>query len=338
MRYLKITLIFITLITTSCFLHKINVGTFPDFPVNMGNINSEFDDYNSSSPTLGGTSPFCFSTNRNSQGKNFDVIYKLLDILMNRETEDLNVSENTRSNLDVYNQNLNINEALIRINTKYDELGPYLIPAERGTRELGNGNMNSNKYCLLYSSNESGNFDIMFTQNITNNNYSSPQKISFLNSTFDDIYPTLSYDSSKMYFCSNRSGDFDIYYCTIKKNGLLSAFSDTSKNYVIRDTILSSSYEDKCPFIIGNLMIFTSNRLGGFGGFDLYYSTFSDGKWSLPANFGEKINSKYDEYRPIIKEFGLEFTNDFMIFSSNRSGGKGGFDLYYVGIKKMIKY
>ena len=27
-----------------------------------------------------------------------------------------------------------------------------------------------------------------------------------------------------------------------------------------------------------------------------------------------------------------EFNNDFMIFSSNRPGGLGGFDLYYVGI------
>jgi len=26
-----------------------------------------------------------------------------------------------------------------------------------------------------------------------------------------------------------------------------------------------------------------------------------------------------------------------MIFSSNRPGGKGGFDLYHVGIKKMMQ-
>jgi len=29
-----------------------------------------------------------------------------------------------------------------------------------------------------------------------------------------------------------------------------------------------------------------------------------------------------------------EFDNNFMLFSSNRPGGKGGFDLYYVGVKK----
>jgi hypothetical protein len=28
------------------------------------------------------------------------------------------------------------------------------------------------------------------------------------------------------------------------------------------------------------------------------------------------------------------FINDLMIFSSNRPGGKGGFDLYYAGIPR----
>ncbi len=30
-----------------------------------------------------------------------------------------------------------------------------------------------------------------------------------------------------------------------------------------------------------------------------------------------------------------EFANDFMLFSSNRPEGKGGFDLYYVDIEKI---
>ncbi len=48
--------------------NKYNTGTFPDVPVNMSNINSEYDDYNSTSPILGNTSPLCFSSKRNSQG------------------------------------------------------------------------------------------------------------------------------------------------------------------------------------------------------------------------------------------------------------------------------
>jgi len=105
---------------------------------------------------------------------------------------------------------------------------------------------------------------------------------------------------------------------------------------VQKDAVLSSESDDKCPFISNDMLVFTSNRTGGYGGFDLYYSRRENGKWSTPVNFGPKINTAYDEYRPIIRpEYG--FTNDFMLFSSNRPGGKGGFDLYYVGIDKFLK-
>lgn len=81
-------------------------------------------------------------------------------------------------------------------------------------------------------------------------------------------------------------------------------------------------------------MVFTSNRPGGYGGYDLYYSKYKEGKWQSPVNFGNRINTKYDEFRPIVR-LEDEFKNDFMLFSSNRPEGKGGFDLYYVGIDKI---
>ena len=86
----------------------------------------------------------------------------------------------------------------------------------------------------------------------------------------------------------------------------------------------------------GNLMVFVSNNSSGFGGYDLWYSMFENGIWNEPQNFGSEINTEFDEYRPVIEYF-PESNNDLMIFSSNRPGGKGGFDLYYTGIKKMIK-
>jgi len=43
-------------------------------------------------------------------------------------------------------------------------------------------------------------------------------------------------------------------------------FPNQSGTQVIKDTDLSSAYNDKCPFILDNLMVFTSDRPGGFGG------------------------------------------------------------------------
>ena len=83
-------------------------------------------------------------------------------------------------------------------------------------------------------------------------------------------------------------------------------------------------------------MVFTSNRPGGMGGFDLYYSIFRNGNWSSPVNFGPRINTSSDEYRPVLGS-NPDFTNQFMMFSSNRTGGKGGFDLYFTGVEFPVK-
>ena len=100
--------------------------------------------------------------------------------------------------------------------------------------------------------------------------------------------------------------------------------------------IINSTYHDKCPYTDGELLVFASDRPGGFGGFDLYYSRRNGDTWSEPVNFGQRVNSEYSEYRPVIMMF-YEFQNDLMLLSSDRPGGKGGYDLYYVGIAKMIE-
>ena len=63
------------------------------------------------------------------------------------------------------------------------------------------------------------------------------------------------------------------------------------------------------------------------------YKYFTGSFPETPTNLTE-FNTEYDEFRPIVRpQWG--FSNDFMLFSSNRPGGKGGFDLYYVGVDKI---
>ena len=317
-------------------------GSFPDSPVNMGDINSKYDDYNSTSQNLGSTSPLCFSTNRNSRGGNFDIIYKLLDVNMSLVNGKLTVGESSANYLnDVVYENNNLNDALSKINTEADELGPNLIG--QGVKSNGSTDMFNQyqSYILLYANNESGNLDIKYVENLNQEKYNKPKQVVFLNSSKDDAYPSLMWHSLNfysIYFCSNRDGGFDIYKADLDSTkDLLGNLSDSAEKTITKDAVLSSAGDDKCPYICNNVLVFTSNRAGGFGGFDLYYSLLVNGEWSAPVNFGPAINSQYDEYRPIIESI-QGFTNDFMIFSSNRPGGKGGFDLYYVGVKKMIVF
>ena len=329
----------ILLVITSCepfgIGRKSYIGEFPATPVNFTEINSQYDDYNSASPFIGEIFPLCFSSTRDSGGSEFSIIYKLISIQFSKATGKLSIFEYSGFPLmDVTIENANISGALTKINTTSDELGPYMV--SKG-RKFNGTNMNGRyeSYIFLYSSNKSGNQNIMFTENITDENYSIPIKVNFLNSEYDDAYPTFNKEFSEIYFTSNRGSTFDIYKVDVDNSkDIVDVLTNGSNSEIEKVISLSSEYDDKCPYIVGDYMVFSSNRVGGYGGYDLYYSKYENGEWQSPVNFGEKINTEYDEFRPIVRPQ-YDFTNDFMLFSSNRPGGLGGFDLYYVGIPKF---
>lgn len=305
--------------------YKYNTGSLPETPVNLEAFNTQYDDYNSTAPTMGYLIPFCFSTNRNSQGNDFDVIYQPMNVNFDKTTGELTVS-NQYSNWGIYKEEYNIIEAGIdKIKSVGNEFGPNLII----TRDF-----NDTYFSLLYASDVSGDFQINFISNLSQANFTDPKEVSFLNSEFDDLYPCFNSNNTKIYFCSNREEDnFDFYSVNVDPEmDLESLLSDDAQHEINKEEALSSTADDKCPFIFGNKMVFASNREGGYGGFDLYYCIYENGKWSQPVNFGEGINSEFDEYRPILIDEGVSYNQLMMVFSSNRTGGKGGFDLYFVGV------
>lgn len=305
-------------------------GTIPETPANLTEINSEYDDYNSYLHMINSEMPLIFSTNRQSKGGDFDFIYYYLDINRDLDNGKYYIGE-TDYKGDSYLRSAHLFNALSHANTPgFDEFGPYMFFGKDPFPY-------SNKSIFMYSNNQEGSQDIKFVDNLNSQNYTEPQSITFLNSDKDDAYPSVSADSSAIYFCSNRGGDFDIYRADIdNKISFYENITGKKDKTITKELTLSTSSDDKCPYVNGNLIVFISNRPGGYGGYDLYYSQFVNGTWTEPKNFGEKINSAYNEYRPVVQEL-FEFTNDFMLFSSDRPGGKGGFDLYYVGIPKMIK-
>jgi len=300
-------------------------GYLPETPVNLSDFNTEYDDYNSTAPSLGELIPFCFSTNRNSYGNEFDIIYMPMNVNFDKTTGILKVN-NEYANWSVFMENYQvIHTGLRKIKTIGNEFGPNLI-TDTGLDKF--------YFTLLYSSDSTGNSQINFISNLSEPNFTEPKEVEFLNSEFDDMYPTFNNDRSKIYFCSNRGGDkFDMYFVNVNPDTDIELLLSDNQNYeVFNNSSLSSNSDDKCPCIYGNTMVFASDRPSGFGGFDLYYSLFENGKWSEPKNMGPKINTEYDEYRPILIDERVSNTQTMMVFSSNRTGGKGGFDLYFVGV------
>ncbi|MFL5500855.1 MAG: hypothetical protein ACJ79Q_06430 [Gemmatimonadaceae bacterium] len=75
----------------------------------------------------------------------------------------------------------------------------------------------------------------------------------------------------------------------------------------------------------GREMFFSSNRAGGSGGFDIYTSTRRSvhEPWSAPVNLGASINTANGDMQPSLTANGRT-----LIFTSDRAGGSGGFDLW----------
>jgi Tol biopolymer transport system component len=75
----------------------------------------------------------------------------------------------------------------------------------------------------------------------------------------------------------------------------------------------------------GLSLYISSNRPGGFGGFDLWVSQRAsvNDPWGPPVNLGPNTNSSSDEILPNFSPDG-----HVMFFSTNRPGGSGNFDIW----------
>ncbi len=143
-----------------------------------------------------------------------------------------------------------------------------------------------------------------------------------LNTSSNEGAQTLSSNGNYMYFtaCERQGGlgSCDLYFA---------AFSEGhwTMPYNLGSPVNSPAWEST-PSISanGNLLIFSSNRQGGYGGKDLWYSVLRDnGTWSAPVNLGDRINTEGDEMSPFI-----HFDGKTLYFASDGHPGMGGFDIY----------
>lgn len=90
-------------------------------------------------------------------------------------------------------------------------------------------------------------------------------------------------------------------------------------------TSLNTGALEGCPFVSqrGDVLYFASNRAGGAGGTDIWYSQRDEsGAWGSPVNFAA-VNTAANELCPSAHRNGKTF-----LFVSSRAGGCGGDDIY----------
>lgn len=148
--------------------------------------------------------------------------------------------------------------------------------------------------------------------------------ISVIDTDYNEASPSYCPLSKKLYFHSNRpkgEGLEDIYEASIivsdKKGVIVKSVENIGGP-------INTPFIEACPFISedGKLIIFSSDRTGGYGGLDLWFSMKNIDGWSEPINMGPLINTQGNEKFPYLTDIGLFWASD------GREDSKS-FDIYF---------
>ncbi|MCL2416885.1 MAG: OmpA family protein [Bacteroidales bacterium] len=152
-----------------------------------------------------------------------------------------------------------------------------------------------------------------------------------INTRFWESQPSIAPDGRTLFFASNRpggKGGTDIWMTVLQDNGMWS--EPENLGYPI-----NTSGNESAPFIHydNQTLYFVSDGHPGLGGKDIFVSRRNpDGTWGTPVNLGYPINTHRDE-----SSFFVNSRGDKAFISSNRSGGKGGTDIYVFELHRDVR-
>lgn len=141
-----------------------------------------------------------------------------------------------------------------------------------------------------------------------------------LNSPNHDILLGFDKAGQKMYYFQGSSMTEGTFMENIFQSG-----TNNGYNSFTISAPLDVNNGDATPhFVNDDLVIFSSNRDGGYGGYDLYRMEKKSGVWQEPINLGSKINTPADERSPFMSRDGIT-----LYFASNDSEKSiGGLDIF----------
>ncbi|WP_281615570.1 OmpA family protein [Flammeovirga sp. SubArs3] len=135
---------------------------------------------------------------------------------------------------------------------------------------------------------------------------------------------TFTPDGKGFYFSAKRDKKqkhYDLYYTTRE-----------GKKWKTPQPLstINSSFDEIAPYFSnnGDTLFFASNSEKSIGGYDIFYSVLKNNNWSSPQTLPAPINSPFDEVF-----YSADTTGETVYISSNRIGGKGGYDIYKISPK-----
>lgn len=132
-------------------------------------------------------------------------------------------------------------------------------------------------------------------------------------------HPAISPGGDTLYFASSRPGGFGKFDIWMSVDGGDNQWSDP----VNLGKTINTKADDLAPSVAGlrSMLFFASDGHPGFGGFDLFVAKSVSNGDTLLYNLNYPFNSAKDDCF-------VTFNGEDVYWSSNRDGGKGGFDIY----------
>jgi hypothetical protein len=122
------------------------------------------------------------------------------------------------------------------------------------------------------------------------------EPLDFCDENFSYSHPTLSSDGKILIFASNQQGSLggmDIFI-TRRTNGKWSVPVNPGK-------IINTAGNEFYPFLDkDNNLYYSSDRLTGYGGYDIFICRYNGYDWDKPKNLSGKVNTAYDDIAFII--------------------------------------
>ena len=179
-----------------------------------------------------------------------------------------------------------------------------------------------NMLIFVGSSNNTG--SIYRIKRKSSNEWSQPEPLDRgINSDYLESTASISPDGKTLFFASNRPGGYggmDLYRAEKNKDGRWGKPENLGP-------VINSKHDEDAPYIHpdGKTLFFTSNGVKSMGGNDIFKTVYIGKKWQEPENMGYPINTTADD-----NYFTLTADGSVGYFSSDRLGGKGGQDIYYI--------
>lgn len=235
----------------------------------------------------------------------------------------------------IYKDKLGLVENLgDKINTSSDDFAPVFAP----------GYDNIIYFSSIREGNMGGMFDAEGKEDTLKGDYRSDIFVSRLtkgewsltaplderyNTVYHDVINGFSKDGGLVYMSQSQDMYFD--YGDIYMNNFFEE-NATTENFKLPNTINSNDWDGDVFFFDNNVMFFSSDRKGGYGGKDIYVTKKDDaGKWSTPSNLGPGVNTPYDEVSPFLAADGRT-----LFFSSNNLESMGGYDIFKVTFQEKL--